>query len=621
MPAPAPALALRTGLLDAAKLPPPLAFEAEVVGGVEMMVATVNQRPFFLTPTELEGLKKFVQDQTEPRDTPQMLMLTGTIKSGKTRILTSVLPGLLAARLAADPRSRRPVVFMHSFPLGAPAYIAARDFSGELIAFSESLGLKLTTPPNALDRFPPLLLQLAEHVHAEGGELWLLFDELQAPIVASTPADASYFVTKLKRAVELCSPFARIVGTGSGMVSLLSAVRSAAPNGFVLWHAASHVSLGREPLAPVALVMAERILASHARSHSWPAAFATLLTPQRACAELARGAHGELTSPRPALVAYLAGLVGSGDGVDARGGGPEIVLQGAVTNLLAKLDDEALRDTVTGLLLLQPSLRKWLRKLAEEGPVVPLMRGLLERGHMGGAAHLKFAKLLCEESEPERLMPPYGALLQRLLTRDGDVAAALSAGGSVTFSASVQDSLKCLVDADKAPPSSPHHIALATCEAISAAALESLASNGVGVVEGGLAARPPRSVDEIRQVRAIAGVLEDIDELSGVAQRRSFKRASDDSLRKIERASPDKQAAYLATLGVTVLVWLRHFDSHTRFDAGFASRSRLTEAIVAEAVRAAANVLVEAQGAAFEIDSESALRPRASPASPTAGRA
>jgi hypothetical protein len=49
-----------------------------------------------------------------------MLMLTGTIKSGKTRVLDSVLPGLLAARLAADPRSRRPVVFLHSFRLNAP---------------------------------------------------------------------------------------------------------------------------------------------------------------------------------------------------------------------------------------------------------------------------------------------------------------------------------------------------------------------------------------------------------------------------------------------------------------------------------------------------------------------
>ena len=66
-------------------------------------------------------------------------------------------------------------------------------------------------------------------------------------------------------------------------------------------------------------------------------------------------------------------------------------------------------------------------------------------------------------------------------------------------------------------------------------------------------------------------------------------------------ASPDKKAAYLATLGVTVLVWLRHFNGHTRFDAGFASRSSVTKAIVTEAVRATASVLVQAQGAARSV--------------------
>ena len=617
-PAPAPLAGLHQNVLGAVA---PLAFHAEDVGGEDMMVATVNQRPFFLTFAEHAGLRSFVEDQNEPRDLPQMLMLTGTIKSGKTRILKSVLPGLLAARLVADPRSRRPVVFLHTFPVGAPVDVAAHDLAGNLVAFSATVGLSLPSPrpPDALNRLPALLQQLTEHVRAEGGELWVLLDELQAPIVASTPADASYFVAKLKLAVELCSPFARIVGTGSGMVSLLSAVRSAAPNGFVLWDSVSHVSLGREPPAPVARAMAERILASHARSHRWPDAFKELLTPQRACDELARSAHGELTSPRPALVAYLAGLVGSGGGVGTRGGGPAIVLKRAVRTLLAKLDDESLRDTVTGLLLLQPSLRMWLRKFAEQGPDTPPVKHLLLKCGNMGEAHLEFAELLCEESEPARLMPPYGALLRRLLTRDGDVAAVFSAG-RVTFQKSVQDSLKCFADFDKSPPSSPYHITPATCKAISKAVLESLASNGVGVVEDGLAARPPLTVDEIRGVPAIAEVLAALDTLHDLAQKLSVKRASD-SLRKIESASPDKKAAYLATLGVSVLVWLRHFDGHTRFDAGFASRSRLTEAIVTEAVRVAASVLVQAQGAAFEINGEGALQPYKSSAFPTAGRA
>jgi hypothetical protein len=377
-PVPALVAASRRGLLDSvAVLPPPLAFKVEVVGGEEMMVATLPDiegdsdikggavgaggsggaggDPFFLTRAEHAGLLHFVGERRFR--TPQMLMLTGTIKSGKTRVLDSVLPGLLAARFAADPRSRRPVVFQHTFPVGAPADVAARDLLTLLLNFAASVGAPLLSSSAAasfrtyaLESFADLLLQLARHVHAEGGELWVLFDELQAPIVASTPADASYFVTTLKRAVELCSPFARIVGTGSGMVSLLSAVRNAAPNGF------AHVSLGREPPAPAALAMAERIVASHARSRRWPAAFVALLTPQCACAKLARGAHGELTSPRPALVAYLAGLVG-----DAQGGEPAEVLEKAIRVLLLKVKAKSLADTVTALHRMQPELHVWLR--------------------------------------------------------------------------------------------------------------------------------------------------------------------------------------------------------------------------------------------------------------------
>jgi hypothetical protein len=235
-------------------------------------------------------------------------------------------------------------VFLHSFPLDAPADVAARDLVDRLLYFAQSQGASLAPPPSALSSLPDVALQLAEHVHAEGGELWLLFDELQAPVVASAPADAAFFVNKFKRVVEQCSHVARIVGTGRGMVSLLTAVRGSAPNGFALWDAVCHVTLGREPRAPAALAMAERILEARARAHRWPPAFVALLTPRRACDELALGAHGELTSPRPALVAFLCGLVG-----DARGGAPEAVLERAVGAVLSKLESESVADTVTAL--------------------------------------------------------------------------------------------------------------------------------------------------------------------------------------------------------------------------------------------------------------------------------
>jgi len=261
------------GRLDAATLPPPLAFEAQVVGGEEMLVATLpdvggdaDGAPFFLTRAEHADLLRFVEDRCS--EAPQMLMLTGTIKSGKSRLLGTVLPGLLAHRFAADPRSRRPVVFLHRFQLPAAADESAGHLVGRLRFFAEAVGLQLPPPPNALHSFPDMMLLVARHVRASGGELWFLFDELQAPLLASTPSAAAAFIDQLKAAVEVCSPLARVVGTGSGMVSLLAAVRDAPPNGFALWDAVSHVGLGREPPAPVALAMAERILAGRARARA-----------------------------------------------------------------------------------------------------------------------------------------------------------------------------------------------------------------------------------------------------------------------------------------------------------------------------------------------------------------
>jgi hypothetical protein len=270
-----------------------------------------------------------------------MLMLTGPVKSGKSRIVHHVLPGMLAARYAAAPSSvRRPVIFRHTFILGAAEERAAETLVAKLQKFALGEGISLAKPATpVIDDLPSVAAELARGVHQAGGELWLLFDELGAPIVASTPAGARLFTQQLKTLVELCSFHARIVGTGSGMVALLDAIRAALPNGFVLWDAITHVSLGREPAPPAALAMAEGILAAYAAE--WPPSVARNITPQTMIAQLACSAHNQLTSPRPALVACLAGLMG-----DARAAGrsPEELRAAAVRALLRKLREESARD-------------------------------------------------------------------------------------------------------------------------------------------------------------------------------------------------------------------------------------------------------------------------------------
>ena len=559
---PSPAAAARVARASRASLlPPPLAFEAQVVGGEPMLVATLSvgpddvaAMPFFLTPAEHAGLARFVDEGRS--DVPQMLMLTGSIKSGKSRVLGTVLPGLLAARLAAAPQSRRrPVVFLHSFPLDAPVDVAARDLVDRLLYFAQSQGASLPPPPCALSSLPDVVLQLAGHVHAEGGELWLLFDELQAPVVASTPAEAAFFVNKFKRIVELCAPFARIVGTGSGMVSLLTAVRGSAPNGFALWDAVTHLSLGHEPRAPAALAMAERILTARARAHRWPPAFAALLTPQRACDELALGAHGELTSPRPALVAFLCGLVG-----DARSGAPEAVLERAVSAVLSKLESESVADTVTALTRMRPELRSWLRALAaQDAPMLAMRRHLA--GNSLGRAVANFASLLCEPSEPPRLLPPYGALLRSLVTRQGELAVTHLSSGRLEYAPLLRSNLQLIVEHSGIPRASQHSMSAGALSAASASVLDVFAANGIGIMEDGVATtRAPRTIAEVLAVPAFAALLAVLDEHVARVGRPGASPAST-ALASAARASSSEQAGFLAALGVRVLTWLRHVDA------------------------------------------------------------
>jgi hypothetical protein len=92
------------------------------------------------------------------------------------------------------------------------------------------------------------------------------------------------------------------------MAALLDAIRRLPPNGFALWDAAAHVTLGREPSSTVALAIAERIVTAFAPT--WPRHARTVITPQRIVSALASCGDTSVFSPRPALIAYVAGLVG-----------------------------------------------------------------------------------------------------------------------------------------------------------------------------------------------------------------------------------------------------------------------------------------------------------------------
>ena len=130
--------------------PLPVTFAEESVGGELMMVASLPltlsmTAPFYLTLLEHYGLMRFLQEP--PSIVPQMLMLTGPVKSGKSRIVHDVLPRMLAAQYAAAPTTvRRPVIFRHTFALGASEEFASEGLVHALLECARKEGCLLLRP-------------------------------------------------------------------------------------------------------------------------------------------------------------------------------------------------------------------------------------------------------------------------------------------------------------------------------------------------------------------------------------------------------------------------------------------------------------------------------------------
>jgi hypothetical protein len=601
----APPLPLVNAEVAPPTLPPPLAFAEALLGGEPMMVANLQSspgiaapRPFYLTLPEHSALERFLS--RPPTDAPDLLLLVGPIKSGKTRLVHTVIPRLLAARHAAAaalsgaaaPPPPRPAIFSYTFPQGLPAEPAAQHFVEALLAFA-ALG-KPALAGSYLNAMPRLAALAAERVHAGGGAApWLLLDELGAPIVASTDSDAAFFAQQLKSTVEQCSPFARIVATGSGMVALLASIRATRANGFRLWDAMKLVRLGWEPSAPAALAMAQGLLAAYSRS--WPAPAAPpadaarpAITPQCLVRALARGAHNGVTSPRPALVAYLLALVD--DALGSGWGGGADALARALAALLRKLEEESLQDAAVGLRRLSASDLRHLRALAAgEAPGPPASFSLAA-----------LAALLGEGPAAQPvLLPPYGTLLRSWVTREGRLTVAITSHSQELAACERRNLLAVF---SLAPG-----LLTDTRAAASAAVLRALARNGIGIEQRQgslLVVRAPRTVEELAGMPAVVGLLGALDEeaaLQGESESRSSAKLRTASR---EAGSPGHDK-FMEEAGLTVLAWMRHVQAHVFFPT---QHHGFTTGVVGEAVWAAVRVIVEREGGAYELDGESILR-------------
>ena len=438
----------------------------------------VLDRPFFLSPSEHGALAAYLCAATS--DAPSMLMLTGPIKSGKTSIANVVLPGLLAARylaaqraaqlaLGPQPLLHRPVIHTFTFRSGVHAEGAAEDLVSSLLSLAAQLSLPLLRPIGpALATLPDVLAALGRAEQDAGGGLWLILDELGAPIVASPPPAAQAFSLCLKRALELSTPYVRCVGTGSGMVALLQALRATPANGFLLWGALQHVRLGSEPAPAQAQAMAQRLHAAYAPT--WPPAAAACLPAQAALQALRRTAHNGVTSPRPALLAHFFSAVGgvwSRLEAEGRGGGA-LLAAGALDLTLRKLQEESLTDTIVGLRRMRREDLAHLRALADTGQLPP-----------SASQSLVALAALLREAGTGHLLPPSGALLREFVARNGRLSVELDPmDGTLDWELGTRNNLAAM-------HSLQVHIEEGVLRAASDAVLELLASILIGEASAG----------------------------------------------------------------------------------------------------------------------------------------
>lgn len=260
---------------------------------------------------------------------------------------------------------------------------------------------------------------LAELALLRNAFCWLDACALQAPVMAARTADeALLFATKLKDMNTACQSTARIAVTGSGMVALLNTIRSIAPNGSTLWSAMSRVHLGSTPPAASVAGITQAIIRHRAAAGDWSAEVIELVTPHHVVERLTPAAgHAQLTAPRPALVAYLADLMGSADS------GPAAEVEAsAFSALVDKLIDEAERDAVKALAELSSEQRAL---------VFSLSTGRMKRSEMVVSAHAgrqrSFMQVLDTVCQPPAsraddtvvLLAPYAGVMGSMLAEGG----------------------------------------------------------------------------------------------------------------------------------------------------------------------------------------------------------
>jgi hypothetical protein len=538
--------------------------------------------PIFLNSDQHKELLRFIEERPSRR--PQLLMLVGAAKSGKSTLLHEVLPGMVAARASSSdwPADRpRPVIFRYKFPLMADAEKAVVHLCDALIRFGRQINVPFQAERDgraALNNLPINLEEFSRLISEGGGELWLLLDEMHAPIFNSSFGMAEDFTYMFKDIVENCSSLTRIAVTGSSL-TLMNAFRKARVNSYALWDAASYLSLGSTPKRPVAEQIATAIHTAY--TSRWPPDIKAAISAKALVDKLSSTAAADdsLTSPRPALLAYTLECMGGEGRRDSRAGDNTLV--DALDKVRRSILTKAGVDTVSALAEMGDQERQILRAVADGQYSYDELRAIKD-GHIivCSAQFAEFIEHLSElgsGSAAVRLQPPYQALLRSWICEDGDLAVELNATRKLELEATTRNNLDFISE-------HRNFVGGALRKKVGSAVMESLAENSI-CFQG----RPPKTSQEYLAVPALAILNALVDD------------------------SGESSTSFESKIGWETLLALRHLsDAHFWEDAASLVQNGLTAACVAKVVRDAASELGNATGSRFKINREGRLRLRLS---------
>lgn len=422
----------------------------------------------------------------------------------------------------------------------------------------------------------------------------LLLVEAQAPVLAARSlGEADRFATTLKDIYTACHDISRIAVTGSGMVTLLNGLRNIPRNGYALWSSMARVHLGATPQRSAAVKMAEAIIGFR-KAKKWDDDLRQAVTAERVV-EMLSGPVGvassrRMTAPRPALVAYLADLMGNAEMNSTEG-----ILQSARTELLDKLLVEGMVDAAAAVGDMTPAQRTLLFRIATG----ELTRRQVEED-LREALQSQFLdqlNTLCEPcglDEKLQLLPPYGGVYSTVINAQGALLIEWTRG-VWRLSPLLEDRLRFFGEHYR-----DDKIMKRVGSAISKQVLGVLVRHRIG--DAACA-----TLKDWSKVPAVRAVLEVLDKQHERKSRKMGER-SPSSLEfekhlLVEtaaggRSKADRAAAkaYLASFGLFFTCWLRHVQAHAYISKVPILRAGLSVSIVEELVDAAVHTWKEHGG-------------------------